>query len=158
MTILVEGLQALRAKMIDDQERMVDEHQREIDNHQREIIGIVEESRREIAKLDFLIAQTPQDEKTNPALAPHPAESKPARFKGMKVAVALQVYLRELGGGPIPLDEAVEALEKGECLTHWVRADKKHNLRITLSNNKSKFFENPEMDTVRLTRPSDLRI
>jgi hypothetical protein len=106
----------------------------------------------EITQLDETIATlraTLTTEASPPVVYHIEFKPMPGKYDGLKKAVALQSYLNEIGGGPVPVKKAVsDLLACGADLGQIDRQER--NLKIVIANNSRLFRYNEKNDTVEL--------
>jgi hypothetical protein len=127
-----------------------------INSLEKRRVQVLADYQRELAEIDTAIENL-QRQKTDAqvnggaetAEQPRLIPVRPGQFKGMKTAAALQAYLNERRGGPVPIGQTVHDLlladvDLGQPSRH------ERNLKIVLANNTKQFKYNDGSDSVEL--------
>jgi len=112
---------------------------------------IVEKCNCDLAEIDAAIAQVrAMNPNGNGELLKVGIPVRLGQYKGMKLAPALDAYVRERGGGPIDIDQAIKDLEMGGAPLGQTKERYKRNVRITISNSRTLRYGDRGKRTVEL--------
>jgi len=112
---------------------------------------MIERYNREMAEIDMAIARlrAVDGDSSNKPEAVEVA-IKPGQYKGMKASPALELYLRERGGGPIDIHKIATDLEVAGVAIAQDRDRYIRNLRIVVSNNRNLRYVGGDKSKVEL--------
>ena len=109
---------------------------------------MIEKYNRDLAEMDSVISQLRAD--GDEARIPQPIPVHAGQYKGMSLAPALETYVRERGGGPLEITQAVKDLDLAGAILGKTKERYERNVRITISNSRALRYGDRGKKTVEI--------